>query len=90
MLVTEDSQEVTLKFISCIQYLVEFQKDKDNIQALLNLGSKVNVINPAYTKKIGLHVRQTDMGAQKIDGSYLNTFKMVIASLSLQNMLKKI
>ena len=80
---TENSQKVTLKRVSCIQYLIQFRKDKDNIQALLDSGSKVNAMNPAYAKKLGFRVRQTDVGAQKIDGSHLNTFRMVIAGFSL-------
>ena len=47
-------------------------------------------MNPAYAKKLGLPVRQTDMGAQKIDGSHLNTFEMVIAGFSLQDKLGKV
>ena len=87
---TEDSQEVTLERVPCIQYSIQFRKDKDNIQVLLDSGSKVNAINPEYAKKLGLRVRKTDMGAQIIDGSYLNTFGMVIAGFSLQNKLEKV
>ena len=47
-------------------------------------------MNPAYTKKLGLRVRQTDVGAQKIDRSHLNTFGMVIVGFSLQEKLGKV
>ena len=89
-LVTEDSQEVTPEHVLCIRYLIQFQKDKEDIQALLNLGSEVNAMNPAYAKKLGLRIRQTDVGAQKINGSHLNTFGIVIADFSLQNKLGKV
>ncbi|MCJ1349596.1 hypothetical protein MMC31_007837, partial [Peltigera leucophlebia] len=49
-------------------------------QALLNSGSEVNAMNPAHAKKLGFWIRKTDVGAQKIDGSSLDTFGMAIAS----------
>ena len=88
--VTEDSQGVTLERVPCIWYPVQFRKNKNNIQALIDSGSEVNAMNPAYTKKLGLRVRQTNVGAQKINGSHLNTFEMVIVGFSLQDKLGKI
>ena len=84
------SKEAILERVSCIRYSVQFQKDRDNTQALLDLGSEDNAMNPAYAKKLGLRVRQTDVGAQKIDGSHLDTFGMVIAGFSLQDKLGKV
>lgn len=90
MLVTEDNQEVTLEDIPCIQYPVQFQKDKNGIQVLLDLGSKVNAMNSAYNKKLRFRVRQSDVVAHKIDKSYLDTFGMVIAGFSFQDKLEKV
>lgn len=56
MLVTSAGKEA-LVCILCIHYLVQFQKNKDNIQALINSGSKVNAINSAYAKKLGFYIR---------------------------------
>lgn len=36
-------------------------------------------MTPAYAKQLGLKVRKTDVGAQKIDGSSLAIYGMVIA-----------
>ena len=47
-------------------------------------------MNPAYAKKLGLRIRQTNVGAQKIDGSHLNIFGIVTAGFSLQNKLGKV
>ena len=33
-------------------------------------------MNPAYAKKLDILIRKTDVGAQKIDGSHLDTFGM--------------
>ena len=45
---------------------------------LLDSGSKVNAINLTFARKLGLHIRKTNVGAQKIDGSTLKTFRIVI------------
>ncbi len=39
----------------------------------------------AHTMKLGLTTRKTSIGAQKIDGSPLKTYNMVLASFSLQD-----
>lgn len=60
------------------------------MQALFDLGSKINGMNLAYAKKPGLHIRPTNEEAPKIDRLHLNTFKMVIARFSFRNNLKKV
>ena len=47
-------------------------------------------MSPVNAKKLGLLVRKTDVGAQRIDGSHLETFGVVIAGLSLQNKLEMV
>lgn len=69
-----------LKCLPCIHHLVRFKKDQAKIQPLLDFGSKINVITLAYTAKLGLKVRSTHVGAQKIDDSTFKTFGMVQAS----------
>ena len=39
----------------------------------------------AYAKKLGLNTRKTNVGAQKIDGSTLETFGMVIADFQVED-----
>ena len=83
-----EDTSLLLERVPCIYYLVQFKKNE--VQALINSGSEVNAINPAYAKKLGLCVRQTDVWAQKIEGSHLDSFGMVIAGFSLQDKLKKV
>ena len=52
---------------------------------MLNNGSKVNAINPALIRKLGLYIQKTNVGAQKIDGSALKTFEIVIADFKLED-----
>ena len=56
-------KEIVLKRVSYIHYLVWFQKGQKQIKALLNSGSKVNAISPAYVEKLGLKTRKTNVGA---------------------------
>ena len=76
-------KEVVLERLPCIYYPVRFQEDQqqesqEQIKALRNSGSKINAMSPPYAKRLGLMTRKTDVKAQKIDGSALETFGMVI------------
>ena len=71
------SDEEDVVRVPCIHYPVRFQEEQ--VRALLNSGSEVNAMNPDYAWKLGLKIRKTNIGAQKIDGSALETFGMVIA-----------
>ena len=67
-----------------ICYLVQFRKDKGkDVLTLLDSGSEVNAMTPAHAAHLGLKVRVTDVGAQKIDGSSLATYGMVIAAFQV-------
>ena len=94
--VTEDSEEATLvnakelEQVTCIQYLIAFPGGVTQdgsalgpVSALLDSGSEVNTMHPAFAKKLGLVVRTTNVGAQKIDGTTLETYGMVVAAFSV-------
>ena len=50
--VTEASKEATLERVPCIRYPVRFRKYQvDDTQALIDSGSEVNAMHPAYAKK---------------------------------------
>ena len=51
------------------------------------MGSEVNAMHPAYATKLGFRARKIDIDAQKIDGSYLDIFEMVIANCSVKDKL---
>ena len=74
--------------VTYICYPVQFCKDKNkDILALLDFGSEVNTITLAYVAHLGLKVRVTNVGAQKINGSSLITYDMVIAAFQIVNKL---
>ncbi len=90
MLVTA-SLEVSigpLQRVPCIRYPIKFQKNE--VQALINSGSKVNAMTLVYAIKLDLTTRKTSVGVQKIDDSPLETYAMVSASFSLLDSLGKV
>ena len=91
--VTEDSEEATLvsakelERVTCIQYPIAFPGGVTQdgsalgpVLALLDLGSKVNAMHPAFAKNLGFVVQTTNVGTQKIDGTTLETYGMVVAA----------
>ena len=88
---TETSKEddVTLERVPCVHYPLRFRKDTADVRALIDSGSEVNAMTPAYASKLGLRVRHTNVGAQKIDGSTLQTFEMVLADFQVEDKLGK-
>ena len=69
-----------LECMPYIQYPVKFKKDCIEIQALLDSGSEVNTMTPAYAAKLGLRICLNDVGAKKIDGSTLSIYCMMLAN----------
>ena len=78
-------ENVVLKRVCCIHYPVRFQEGQEQVRALLDSGSEVNAMSSAYTEKLGFKTRKTNVRAQKIDGSALETFGMVIADFQVEN-----
>ncbi len=69
------TEEKILEWVACIWYFITF---KDQTDALLNLESKVNLISQAFVYQLGLNIRMTNVKAQKIDGTTLETYEMVV------------
>ena len=69
--------------VPCIRYPVTFRKKSVSMSALLDSGSEVNAIHPTLARKLGLPIRPTDVGAQKIDGTILDNFEMVVTAFSM-------
>ena len=67
--------------VFCICYPIQFRKDKSkDVLALLDFKSEVNAMTLVYAAHLGLKVRVTNVGVQKIDGSSLATYGIVIAA----------
>ena len=78
---TDTSKEVVKE--PYIYYPVWFQEEQ--VRALFDSGSEVNAMSPAYAERLGLKTWKTNVGAQKIDGSTLEIFEMVIADFQVKD-----
>ena len=65
--------------------MVYFKKDinKAQVRALINSESEVNAIYPTFAKQLGFPIKPTDVGAQKIDGTSMDTYENVVAAFSV-------
>ena len=52
---------------------------------MIDSRSEVNAIHPTFAKQLGLPIRPTDVGAQKIDGTMLDICGMVVAAFSVKD-----
>ena len=78
-----ENLRANLARVLCIRYLINF--GKKSVSALLDSGGEVNAVHPAFTKELGLSIRLTDMGAQKIDGTMLKTYGMVVIAFLVED-----
>ena len=78
-----------LERLPCIHHLLQFRKNLRETRALIESSSEVNAITPAYIAELGLKVEKTNIGAQKIDGSTLNIFEMVLANFQMEDKLSR-
>ena len=79
------AREEPRESVSYIHYLVQFKWGTTCIQTLIDSRSKVNAIHPTLAKEIGLSIRSTEIGVQKIDSTLLDTYGMVVVAFSMMN-----
>ena len=79
------AREEALKRVPYIHYPVQFKKDKTQLQALVDSESEANTMHPSFAKQLGLLILPTDVGAQKIDGTALDTHGIVVATFSVED-----
>ena len=90
LLTTDTKKKVTLERVPYIHYPLRFQKDNSGVRALVDSGSEVNAMTSAYAAKLGLQVQKTDIGAQKIDGSILEIFRIVLVDFQVEDKLGRV
>ena len=66
-----------------ICYLINFRKK--TVLTLFNLGSKTNTVHLTFAKESGFLIRPTDVKIQKVDGSTLDTYGIVVAAFLMTN-----
>ena len=83
---TTGAREEDLKCVPYIYYPVQFKNTNEaQVQALIDSGSEVNAIHPTFAKQLGLPIRPTDVEAQKIVGTTLDTYEIVVAAFSVED-----
>ena len=60
------------------------------MSAFLDSSNKVNAIYPAFVEKLGFVIWSINIGAQKIDSTILETYRMIIAVFSVIDQANKI
>ena len=80
-----DAGQKAQKCVFYIHYPIQFKKDvgKTPIQALINSENEFNAIHPSFAKQLGLSIWLMDIGAQRIDGTTLDTYGIVVAAFSV-------
>ncbi len=79
---TKKKKDKKLEQVPYIWYLVTL---KDQIKALLNSGSEVNIMSQAFSLKLGLKIWITNVMAQKIDGITLEIYGIVVSLFFMSN-----
>ncbi len=79
---TDKKTEEELERVPCIWYLVTF---KDQTEVLLDSGSDVNAMSQAFAQQLSLKIRKSNVGAQKIDGTTLETYEIVVSTFSVSD-----
>ena len=66
-----------------IRYPINF--GRKSVLALFDSGSEVNAVHPAFAKELCLSIKPTDVEAQKIDGTMLEIYGMVVAAFLMED-----
>ncbi len=82
MSITNKKTEEELEWVPCIQYPVTF---KNQTEALLDSESEVNTISQAFAHQLDLKICKTNVGVQKIDGTTLETYGMIVSTFSMSD-----
>ena len=79
-----------LEQIMCIQYPIAFPGNitqdssvLNSMSALFNSGSEVNIMYPTFAERLSFVVQTTNVSTQKIDGTTLETYEIVVAAFSV-------
>ena len=83
--VVEDSENLRsiLAQFPYILYPINFREK--SILALFNSDSKVNAVHLTFAKELDLPIRSTDIKVQKIDGTTLDTYGMIVTAFLVTN-----
>ena len=100
---TEDSEEAILinvkelEQVMCIQYPITFPggvtqdgSALDPVSAFFDSNSEVNAMHLVFAERLSLVMQTTNVGAQKIDGTTLETYGMMVAAFSVTDQANRV
>ena len=67
--------------VPCIRYPITFERK--SVLVLLNLNNEINTIHPTFAQELGFAIRLINIRVQKIDGTTINTYRIVVAAFLL-------
>ena len=73
-----EGEYLNLAQVPCIWYPITFWRKSVPVLTLFNISSEVNAIYLISARELGLPMRLTDVGAKKIDGIMLETFRVIV------------
>ncbi len=79
---TDKKTEEELEWIPYIWYSIIL---KNLTKVLLDSRSKVNAISQAFSQQLGLKICKTNIRVQNIDGTTLETYKIVVSIFSMSD-----
>lgn len=71
------------------QLFALFLRNIADHRALIDSGREVNAMTTFFAFKLGFKLLNTNIRAQKIDGSTFKTFVLVLATFQIENKLEK-
>ncbi len=75
--------EEKLEWVPYIQYSITF---KNQNEALLNSESEVNAMSQVFAYEFNLKIWKNNVGAWKIDGTILKTYRMIVSTFFVSDM----
>ena len=75
-MIDKKTEEKKLEKVPCFWYPITFM---DQTKALLDSRSKFNIMSQVFIHQLGLTIWKTNIGAQKINGTTLKTYGMVVS-----------
>ena len=83
--VTSMSMTVKKEVLERVPYIWHPVIFKDQTEALLDSKSEVNTMNQAFAYQLGSTIRKTNVGAQKINNTTMETYRIVVSTFSLSD-----
>ena len=87
---SKDKYLENLVRVPCIRYPITFRKKSVLMLVLFDLSSEFNAIYLTFAQELGLSIKPTDVRVQKIGGTTLDTFGIVVIAFLIIDKVNRI